>query len=152
MWRSILGIVAGILVGGIVVGVLEIPGMLMHPLPPGTDTSDWDAIKAHAAKAPTAAHVGLGIAWTVGPLVGAWLAAFIARRAFLAHAAIVGTFFLAMNVLNIRSLPHHGWLVGVGLLAPVVSSWLGAAIAARMASPPTARPQPYDMRERNMAC
>ena len=152
MWRSILGIVAGILVGGIVVGVLEIPGMLMHPLPPGTDTSDWDAIKAHAAKAPTAAHVGLGIAWTVGPLVGAWLAAFIARRAIAVHALMVGLLFLAMDIVMIRSLPHPSWFAAVGIFAPLIGSGLAALLAARMLRSPTTAPRPYDMREKNMAC
>jgi hypothetical protein len=152
MIRSILGIIAGIVVGGFVVGLIEIPGMLMHPLPPGTDMSNPAVLKEHLAKAPFVALLGVAIAWTIGPLVGSWLAATIARRAHFVHGLIVGLFFLAADVMNIVSFPHPRWLVAVGVLAPLISSWLGASLAARMASPKLSGPQPYDMRERNMAC
>jgi hypothetical protein len=152
MLRSIFGIILGILVGGIVVGLIELPGYFIHPPPPGFDMSDPEAMKSHFAKAPLAALAGVGIAWTVGPFVAAWLAATIARRACLVHALIVGAFFLLMDVLNLLSFPHPAWLAAIGVVAPGLAAWLGGVLAQRMSSPRPPGPQPYDMREKNMAC
>src|SRR5262245_24164429 len=146
MWRSILAIIVGIIVGGIVVAIIEIPGNRLHPLPTGTDMSDWNAIRSHAGKAPLAAMVGVAIAWTVGPLVGACVAAFIAGRSFLVHGMIVGLIFLLLDLMMISSLPHPLWLTIVGIVAPLISSYIGATLAARFARPPSDGPRPYDMR------
>src|SRR5262245_29908719 len=152
MWRSILAIIAGIIVGGFVAFLIEIPGMLMHRLPPGTDLNDVEAIKRHMANAPTAALAGIAIAWIAAPLAGPWIAGLIARRAFFVHGVIIGGFFLAADVLNIRAFPHPGWLSIVGIVAPLLAAGLGASLAARMVGGKSSTPQSYDMREKNMAC
>lgn len=152
MLRSFLAVVTGILVGGFVVFLLELPGHFIHPPPPGTKWNDVEAFKAHAAKAPPAAHVCIAIAWTIGPLVGSFLAARIARRAFLAHGIVVGLFFLMADVVNLRSIPHPAWLMVVGIVSPLTMSWLGSLLAAWSAPRPPTGPQPVDMREKNMAC
>jgi len=152
MWRSILAVLAGIFAGGFLVFLIEIPGMLMHPLPPGADMNDVEVLRSHLEKAPLGALVLVAIAWTLGPLVGSWLAATIAGRAFLGHGVIVGMFFLAADVLNIRSLPHPAWLNVVGVVAPILASWLGAFLAQRSAVRRPSGPQPSDLREKNMAC
>ena len=152
MWRSILGIIAGCFAGGIVAFLVEVPGMLIHPLPPGTNMSDSEALKSHMANAPLAALLCVAVAWTMAPFVAAWLAGLIARRAFLAHALIVGIFFVAMDMINVASFPHPIWLIAVGMVAPLVASFLGGSLAARQVPSRPVGPQPYDMREKNMAC
>jgi hypothetical protein len=152
MIRSLLAVIAGVIVGGIVVGLLETPGMFLHPLPPGMNLQDPEQIKAHFAAAPVSAQICVAIAWTVGPLVGSYLAARIARRAYLAHGVIVGLVFLAADVYNLRSFPHPTWLAVVGIASPLAMSWLGSALAAWTTPRPPTGPQPQDMRQKNMAC
>jgi hypothetical protein len=152
MLRSILAILLGILAGSFTVYLIELPGMIMYAPPPGSDMSDSEAMKKHLASLPTVALAGVGLAWTIGPLVGAWLAAFIARRAFLVHGLVVGAIFLVMDLIMLNMIPHPIWLAAVGILAPPISAWLGASLAARMSGPRPTGPQPYDMREKNMAC
>jgi hypothetical protein len=152
MIRSVLAVMAGILVGGIVVGLLETPGMFLHPPPPGLNLQDPAQIKAHFAAAPLAAQICVAIAWTFGPLVGSFVAARIARRGFLAHGIIVGLVFLAADVFNLRSFPHPAWLAFVGVVSPLAMSWLGSALAAWTATRPPTGPQSQDMRQKNMAC
>lgn len=152
MVRSILAILVGTLAGGMTVGLIEVPGMLLHPVPPNIDLSDTEALKARAARAPFAALLGVGIAWTVGPLVGSFIAAAIARWAWFAHGMIIAAIFVALDVMNIRAFPHPTWLVLVGVIGPLASGWFGSALAERTFSPkPTGR-EPYDMRQKNMAC
>lgn len=151
MWRSILAVITGTVVAGIVVGIIEIPGYFFHPLPPGFDPANSEALKEHMAKAPLAALVGIGIAWTIGPLVGSWIAAWVAGRAFLVHALIVATIFVLLDLVNIVSFPHPAWLAAIGVVAPLISGYYGARLAARIVRRP-AGPRPYDMREKNMAC
>ena len=110
MFRSILAIFLGVLAGGFTVFLIELPGTILYSPPPGTDMSDNEAMKKHLASLPTVALAGVGLAWTIGPLVGAWLAAFIARRAFLVHGLIVGTVFLAMDLIMLNMIPHPVWL------------------------------------------
>ena len=152
MWRSILGIVAGFFLGGIVALLIELPGMILHPLPPGTDMSDMEAIKNHIANAPLWAVAAVAVAWIVAPFAAAWLAVVIARRAPVVHGIIIGALFFAADMSNVFSFPHPTWLVAIGAVAPFVSGWFGARVASRMFPPVNIGRQPYDMRERNMAC
>lgn len=151
MLRSILAVLAGIVAGGFLAFLIEIPGMVIHPLPPGTDMRNLEVLKSHMANAPLAAQVLLAVAWMLGPLAGSWLAASIARRMKLVHAIVVGMFFLAMDMMNVRSLPHPMWLIVVAVLAPIAACWIGGLLAEKM-SRRASGPQPYDMRETNMAC
>ena len=84
MVRSILGILAGIVAGGVLVGILEIPGMVIcFRLAP--TTSMGTQIEASRGRRPPLPALVLAgaVAWTLGPLVGSWLAAMIARRGLL---------------------------------------------------------------------
>jgi len=148
----VLGVVAGVLAGGIAVALIEMPGMFLHPLPPNLDMSDAAALQAHFAGAPLAALIGVAIAWSVGPLVGSWVAASIARWAYFAHGMIIASIFVALDVMSIRIFPHPAWLAVVGVLAPIATGWLGSSLAQRMFAPRSPGPKPYDMRKKNMAC
>jgi uncharacterized protein YacL len=150
--RSILGVVAGMIVGGIVVGIVEIPGYFIHPPPPGLTMSDTAAASAHFARAPLAALLLVALAWTLGPFVGAWLAGVIVRRAFVVHGLVIGAIFALLDISNLFAFPHPLWLAIVGIVAPFVAGWAGATVASRMAKPQPAGPKPYNMRDKNMAC
>jgi hypothetical protein len=150
--RSILGVLAGVVAGGIVVALIELPGMVLHPLPEGIDTTDQAALKSHFARAPLAALVCVAIAWTIGPLVGSFLAALIARRAFFNHGMVVAGIFLMFVIMNLRAFPHPTWLGVTGVVAPLAMGWVGSSLAERLASRHARGPLPYDMREKNMAC
>lgn len=152
MIRSILGVIAGIFCGGLAVFLLELPGMFLYPLPPGFDWQDQEALKAHFVNAPTALKAVVLFAWAVGPLVGAFLACWIARRAFLLHGMIVGVVFVLLDLMNLVGFPHPVSMWIGGLLAPLVTSWLGAHLAQRFVEPRGSGPRPYDMRDKNMAC
>jgi hypothetical protein len=85
-------------------------------------------------------------------LAAALVAGLIARRALVVHGLIVGAIFVAFDLMNIFAFPHPTWLIAVGIVGPLVGSWLGALLALRTISNTPTGPQPYDMRQKNMAC
>ena len=150
LW-SFLAVFLGVIAGGMVVGIVEIPGYFIHPPPPDFDMNDLAAVKAHAAKAPLLAQLGLALAWGLGPLAGALVACLIARRSYWVHGAIIGGIFILADVSNYW-IPTPLWLMVAGILLPPITATLGAAVAQRLFPPKTGGPQRYDMREKNMAC
>lgn len=150
--RSIGGVFVGVLAGCLVVFLIELPGFVLHPLPPGVDPSNNEALRAHVARAPLAAMVLVGVAWTIGPAAAALVAGLIARRALVVYGLIVGAIFVAFDLMNILAFPHPAWLIVVGVAGPLAGGWLGALLAQRLISKTPIEPQPYDMRQKNMAC
>ena len=152
MWRSVLGVIVGLVVGGVAAFAIELPALIMHPLPQGIRTNDRAAMAEHVGKLPTTVFTAVALAWTVAPLVAAFVAALIVRRQVMTHAIVLGVIFLTMDVMNLRSIPSPWWLNVVGIVAPLPAAILGVLIAGRFLPAQTVGPQRYDMRERNMAC
>jgi len=65
---------------------------------------------------------------------------------------IIGSIFVAFDLMNVFVFPHPAWLTLVGVLAPWATGWVGSSLAERMFSPRSPGPKPYDMRKKNMAC
>jgi hypothetical protein len=128
MIRSSLAVIAGVVLGAFAVWVIDLPSSYLHPLPPGVAPNDRDALIAHVGHAPLAAKVLVALAWTVGPMAGGWLAARIARRAYLVHGLIVGCIFLLMNAVTLIYVPLPLWLSAACLVLPPLSSCAGAYV------------------------
>jgi hypothetical protein len=137
MVRSILSVIAGLVLAFVLVFVTEIVNMLIFPLPAGIDMHDPEALGAALLEAPWYKLILVPVGWLVATLVGGVLAAKLARRAPRKHALAVGTLLLLVGILNMNSIPHPDWFLPVGTGAFVV----GAALAALMVGSPTA-PEP----------
>jgi hypothetical protein len=130
MVRSILSIVAGIVLAVVVIFAFQIVVMAVYPLPAGTDRTDSESMKKAIAAMPAGAFAILLVGYAVGTCAGAWLAATIARRAPVVHGLIVGAFFLFGNIANVAMLPHPLWYVVVSMLLFLPVAWVGARWAA----------------------
>lgn len=149
--RSLLAIFLGVIVGGITVAIVEIPGYFIHPPPPGLNFNDMEAMKAHAAKTPPLAMAVVALAWAAGPFVGTLVACLIVRKKYVVHGLIIGTIFALLDASN-YAIPHPLWLMVAGIVFPFLTSCAAAYLANRL-FPPKAYPhQPFDMRKKNMAC
>jgi len=151
MIRSVLAVVAGVIVAVIVVGVVEAIGHAIYP-PPEIDLSDSEALQAIIAKLPVGAIAFMLVAWGLGSFAGGLTAAGIAGRAHTAHASFVGGIQMAFGILTILMIPHPLWFVIASFAIVIPSAWLGAQLAKLIRPSPPAGPQPYDMRKKNMAC
>ncbi|MBC7852879.1 MAG: hypothetical protein IAF94_05545 [Pirellulaceae bacterium] len=150
LW-SLLAIFVGVVVGGIVVGLVEIPAHFIYPLP-GLDMNDHEALAAHMAKAPPLVMANVALAWALGPLAGTLVACLIVRRKYVVHGLIMGVTFALLDAYNYTLFPHPLWLMVAGIVLPFLTSYAAAAIAQRLFPPKATGPQPYDMRDKNMAC
>jgi hypothetical protein len=134
MGRTILGILAGLVVAWLAMTVCEFASLFLHRPPAGLDLRDPQALAAHIAAAPLSAMLVVVVGWALAAFVGAWVAARIARHR-RAAALVIGLLVLAGVIANIAMIPHPLWMTVAGLALPLPLAWL----AARIASPRVAR-------------
>lgn len=134
--RSILAIVAGLVVGSVLIFAIQALNVywLFRP-PPGLDFSNEEAMKAYMENLPTEAFLVVLLSYAVGTFAAGWLAARLARRAASLHGLIIGILFLVAGILNLRSIHHPQWFAWVVLPLYLVMALLGAATARRPAAP-----------------
>jgi hypothetical protein len=134
MGRTILGILAGLVVAWLAMTICEFASLFLHRPPAGLDLRDPQALAAHIAAAPLSAMLVVVVGWALAAFVGAWVAARIARHR-RAAALVIGLLVLAGVIANIAMIPHPLWMTVAGLALPLPLAWL----AARIASPRVAR-------------
>jgi hypothetical protein len=128
--RSILAVIAGIVVGSAVnFGIILVNGVLF-PLPAGVDRNDYAALREEFAKAPPTAMLLPILAHAGGTLVGAWLAARLAGRAALVHGLVIGVFFLVGGIASVIMLAAPLWFAVIDIALYLPAGWLGAKMAA----------------------
>jgi len=128
--RSVLGVVLGLFAAGLVIMTVQGIGHQAFPLPEGIDPKDPESLKAGMDRIPLGAMLFVLLAYLVGTIAGAWLAARIAGRAAILHGLIVGLFLLAGSIANLMKIPHPVWFALVNLLIYLPAAWLGARVAA----------------------
>ena len=128
--RSILAVLGGGLVCGLVVFAVEALSSRIYPLPPGVDPSDPEALRAAVAHLPLGAFLFLLLAWFLGVFAGAWVAARLAPSSPFVHGMIVAGLVAASAVVNLALLPHPAWMWVAGPLVILAAGWLGSRLAA----------------------
>ncbi len=114
MLRSVLVVLLGVVVGGLIVALLEWAGHQVFPLPAGLNGAE--ALAAYWQQAPEALLFVL-LAWFFGTLDGAMLAAWLAPSHPWRHAVAVTVILALAASATLSMLPHPFWFV---LATPVV--------------------------------
>ena len=133
MGRSVLAVLVGVVLAGIVTLVIEALGHLVFPPPEGMDPGDPESIRAFMDQLSVGSLLSVLVAWALGTVAGAWIASRIARRAHLTHGMIVGFLMLAGGIFNLATIPHPMWMTIAGVLLFLPSAYLGTRIAGRSA-------------------
>jgi hypothetical protein len=128
--KSVGAVAAGMLAGVVLILAIEAISSRIVPLPPGTDPSNPDSLRAAMARIPLGALLMVVLAWIVGGFVSGWVAARLAPRARVGHAMIVALLSLAAGVTNMVLIPHPTWMWIAGVLALLGAPWLGGRMAA----------------------
>lgn len=118
MVRSILAVLAGVLVMGITVAAVQWLGHSIFPPPPGVDPTNHDAMIALISSMPVMALAFVLIAYAFGTFLGAYTAATISLAHRRGVALVVATVMLALIAMNFAMIPHPTWMVVLGVLIP----------------------------------
>lgn len=127
MWRSVLAVLAGIVVLTIASFAIEaVANPLLLRLFPRT-------LPNQAALAQNLyANLLLYFYTALCVLAGAYVTAWIARRAPVWHAVAMGVIELGLTFYAMKSFPHQAplrnWIVGMVTVIPV--AWLGGVLRA----------------------
>lgn len=119
MWRTVLGILLGVVTTMIVISLVEALGHAIYPPPPGLDPGNPEHVGDIIAMAPTGALAMVVIAWCTGTFIGAWVGARIARHPRIAALVSAGVVMFGV-IAMIKLVPDHPtWMAVLGLLLPI---------------------------------
>ncbi len=125
MGRNIAAGIAGIIVAGILVWLIETLGHSVYPPPPDLDFADADAMRAYIDTLPVGALLFVAAAWFVGALGGTFAACRVGTAKPMVFALVVGGFMLVATIANLVMIPHPLWLAVLGIVGIAVGAWLG---------------------------
>jgi hypothetical protein len=128
MGRTILGILAGVVVAWLAISLCEFASLYLHRPAPGVDLRDPQALAAHIASAPLQAMLLVVAGWMVAAFGAGWLAARIARHR-TAAALVIGVLVVLGVIGNNLLIPHPLWMTIVGIAMPLPLAWLAARVA-----------------------
>jgi hypothetical protein len=160
MWnvlRSVAGVVLGAALALGLISAIDAINHRIYPPPEsvvaaskaGDMTALAEAIAQWLPEAPVGALAMLPVAWIGGTFFGSSLAAWVAPRAHLLHALLAGLLPFLGTIAALWMIPHPAWLTLAGLLGVPLAAVAAGVIRQRFTQPSV---QPYDMREKNMAC
>lgn len=137
MLRTILAVVAGVVVAMVTITVCEYAAHAVYPLPAGVSSSDMAAMAAYAASAPPAALLLVLCGWTLGAFDGALVAALVAPARARVVALVVGAVLVLGVIVNAAMLPHPVWMTALGVVLPLAAAYAASLLAARIKRAPT---------------
>jgi len=132
VFRNILAVIAGILVGGLVnMGIIMVSGVIIPP-PPGADLSTMEGLKEAMPLMEFKHYIMPFLAHALGTLVGAFIAALVAVSHQLNMARIVGVVFLIGGIMMVLQVPAPLWFNIVDLvLAYIPMACIGGRLVIK---------------------
>ncbi|WP_454831747.1 hypothetical protein [Pseudoxanthomonas wuyuanensis] len=135
MVRTILAVLAGLLTAFLLIFGLEMLGMALFPLPPGTTLQTEADLANLVAMSSTGKKIWVVCGWAIASFAGAWVAARISRQRRVMAAVAVAAFIVAGTVMNAVAIPHPLWMNALGVLLPIPLAVLAARLAGRRNMP-----------------
>jgi len=129
MGRTILAVILGVIAMSICVGAVEWIGHQLYPLPAGLDFKNPETLKGFIAQLPVAALLFVLAGWTLGSLVGGYIAARISRLHKRGAALSIGIAMVLLVIMNMLMIPHPLWISVLGVTLPVPFALLGRKLA-----------------------
>jgi len=129
IFKNILAVIAGYIVGALVnFGLLSL-GMSVIPAPVGVDMSDVNSMKENMHLFEFKHFITPFLAHALGTLAGAFTAAKIAGKYKFQIAMAVGALFLLGGIAMVMMTPSPTWFTITDLgLAYFPMAWLGAKL------------------------
>jgi uncharacterized membrane protein YqgA involved in biofilm formation len=127
--KNILAVIAGLVVGSVVnMGLITI-GMVVVPLPEGTDVSTMEAVREAMKTFTPVNFIFPWVAHALGTLVGAFIAAKMAASNKMKLAMVIGMLFLLGGIAMILNCGGPTWFIASDLiLAYIPMAWIGGTL------------------------
>jgi hypothetical protein len=114
--RNILGVVAGVIIGGAAnMGIILLSSSVIPP-PEGADVTTMEGLQASMHLFEPKHFLMPFLAHAIGTLVGAYIAAFIATDKKMVFALGISAWFLLGGTINVFMLPSPMWFTVVDLV------------------------------------
>ena len=134
MGKNIAAGIAGVVIAGAIVWLIETVGHSVYPRPPNLNFADPDAMRAYISTLPIGALLFVGGAWFVGTLCGTFAACKIGPAKPIIFAGVVGGLMLIATAANLIMIPHPLWFSILGIVGIIVAAWLGMTLGKGSAS------------------
>ncbi len=123
MARSLVAVLLGTVLGGVVIGI----GMAVgHALVTPSDVLSPDDPAAFS-RLPPAHFVAKLLAWGLGSFLGGFYASYLATRRKIVHGMAVGAVLLVFGIVQLSRIPHSpSWFLIIGVLLFLPMAWAGA--------------------------
>lgn len=129
--KSLIAVIAGVIVGGVVVFLVEGLGSSALAALTGIEPITAQGAAALATVRPTESLLVVVLAYVLGPLSGGYIAARLAPTKRYYHAIAVGAIQLIFGVVTLALFPHPEWFWVATLVVFIPAALAGAALARR---------------------
>jgi len=134
MGKNIAAGIAGVVIAGALVWLVEMIGHSVYPPPADLDFGNPDSMRAYMATIPIGALLFVAGAWFIATLVGTLAACKIGSAKPLTFAVVVGGLMLIATAMNLVMIPHPIWFSILGVAGIVIAAWLGMTLGTGSAS------------------
>jgi len=130
--NNILGVLAGVAVGGLVnMGIIMISGSVIAP-PEGADVTTMEGLQASMHLFEPKHFLMPFLAHALGTLVGAYITALMATTKKMYFALGIGVWYLLGGTINVLMLPSPTWFTCIDLIgAYLPMAYLAGKFAMR---------------------
>lgn len=125
MVRKILAVLAGIVIGIIVISLVEMIGHAVYPTPDDIDIFD-PAFEAEVMETWTGTLLFVLFAWAAGSFLGAIITSIISKDSKTILSLIVGALLMGLGILTLITIPHPVWFTIMSIFAFLPFAWLGS--------------------------
>jgi hypothetical protein len=132
VFRCVLGVVVGLIVGSVVMMGIHLASFLLYPLPEGVEFTDPESLRRVIPTLPVGAFVAASLAHGLGTLAGALVAVLVGRRWPIVLAGVIGVLFLLGGVKNLMDLECPGWTWALDLPVYPLGAGLGGFLGVSL--------------------
>lgn len=134
MGKNIAAGLAGVVIAGLLVWLVEMLGHAVYPPPTDLNFANPDAMRAYIDTLPLGALLFVAAAWFIGTLGGTFAACKIGSAKPIIFAGVVGGLMLIGTLFNLVTIPHPLWFSILGIVGIIVAAWLGMTLSAGSSS------------------
>lgn len=126
--KNILAVVAGVVAGSLVIGVVE--KLTAEKVPEGLDFNNKEVMVEYIKNLPARAFAFLLVAYFLGSVAAGYVANLIARSTGKKPALTAGLILFLAGVMNLVAIPHPMWFAITSSLVYFAGAWIGGRLVA----------------------